>query len=334
MRRTLLALALSLALPAHAGDDLSFGVPNPGAGEAPALIITPDRAVETLVVEITAGGKTYSFEKSQVPAGKDVRLSWTRDESVTEATALVRADFADGHVGQYEVPISWEYAVKLSVDLKGAVADIAARTLTVHVTRRVDSAEITAYGAGKAVIDQSTVSISGGPGPVEIPWVGDPGDVVLLDVTVHAGNAWAGFTYSPWFLDIPHEDVLFASDQADIPATEAPKLESTLRELQDVLAKYGSVVPVKLYIAGCTDTVGDNAHNADLSRRRARAIAAWLRAHGYDKPIYYHGFGENFLAVPTGDSVDEPANRRAVYMVGANPPPAGSGVPAVSWTAL
>jgi outer membrane protein OmpA-like peptidoglycan-associated protein len=91
---------------------------------------------------------------------------------------------------------------------------------------------------------------------------------------------------------------------------------------------------VKLYIAGCTDTVGDEAHNRDLSQSRARAIATWLRTHGYSKPIYYHGFGESWLSVPTGDGVDSPANRRAMYMVGANPPPAGSGVPVAAWTPL
>jgi len=91
---------------------------------------------------------------------------------------------------------------------------------------------------------------------------------------------------------------------------------------------------VKLYIAGCTDTVGDAAHNRELSRKRARSIARWLREHGYDRPIYFHGFGESLLAVGTGDGVDEPRNRRVLYMVGANPPPAGSGIPGVSWSAL
>jgi outer membrane protein OmpA-like peptidoglycan-associated protein len=104
--------------------------------------------------------------------------------------------------------------------------------------------------------------------------------------------------------------------------------------LQDVVEKYGSMVPVKLYIAGCTDTVGDAGSNAELSQRRARAIASWLRGHGYDKPIFTWGFGESLLAVQTGDNVDSAVNRRALYMVGANPPPAGSGVPAVGWRPL
>ena len=91
---------------------------------------------------------------------------------------------------------------------------------------------------------------------------------------------------------------------------------------------------MKLYIAGCTDTVGDASYNRDLSRRRAKSIAGWLRANGYDMPIYYYGFGEGLPAVRTGDGVDEPANRRALYLVGANPPPAGSGIPSVGWIEL
>lgn len=336
MRRLLPILLAALCSPlVVAGEDLSFGyVTNPGPGEQPAFIVTPARPLSALVVEVTAGDQTYTFQKANLPAGKDVRLAWKRDESVTTATALVRADFADGHVEQFEVPIEYQYGGKLSVDLSAARADVSARTLTVRVSAPVDTADITAYGAGRAMLDQRTVPVSGGPGEVEVPWTGDPSEVVLLDITVRGGNAWAGFTYSPWFLDIPHEDVLFETNQAEILSSEAHKLEATLEQLKDVLEKYGDVVPVKLYIAGCTDTVGNAAHNQDLSRRRAKAIASWLRAHGFDKPIFYHGFGESYLAVPTGDEVEEARNRRAVYLVGANPPPGGSGVPAASWTAL
>ena len=330
----LLALFAMAPRPA-AADDLDFSyVPAPGPGEKPALLLTPRRAVAYLYVEIEAGGETVTYEREDLPVGKQVRFEWKRDPRVTAATALMRVEYSDGNVEQFQVPVEYSYGGSLSVDLSRASADVSARTLNVRVDNPVDKADITAYGAGRAVLDQRTVPVSGGPGDIEVPWVGDPADVVLLDVQLYSGNTWAGFTYSPWFLDVPHEDVLFDSDQADIPATETWKLEATLRELQDVLDKYGDLVPVKLYIGGCTDTVGDGAHNRDLSLRRARSIATWLRGHGYDRPIFYHGFGESWLSVQTGDGVDNAANRRAVYLVGANPPPAGSGVPAVSWSAL
>jgi outer membrane protein OmpA-like peptidoglycan-associated protein len=333
-----LGLALTLALGAirpAAAQDLDFGyVPAPGPGEDPALLVTPARAVKSLHVEIEAGGKTYTFDQSNLAAGKQLRLSWKRDTSVTEAEAFVRAIFPDGFVDELTIPIEYSYAGQLSVDLSRASADLKAHTLTVRVAAPVQRAEITAYGARKATLDQREVVVEGGPGEITLPWVGDASTVVLLDVKLHNEGAWAGFTYSPWFLDIPHEDVLFDSDSAEIPSSETRKLQATLQDLKEVLEKYGDVVPVKLYIAGCTDTVGDGGHNQELSLKRARAIAKWLRSSGYDKPIYYHGFGERLLAVSTGDGVDEPRNRRVLYMVGANPPPPSTGIPSVGWTAL
>jgi outer membrane protein OmpA-like peptidoglycan-associated protein len=326
---------LALLTGAAQAQDLDFGyTPAPGPGEKPGLLVTPQRAVKTLEVSCEAGGQTYDFEKSGLSAGKLVRLEWKRDTSVTAAECFVRAIFPDGYVSEVSLPIEYTYGGALSVDLSRASADVKARTLTVRASERVEHAEIIAYGARKAILDQTTVEIGDGPGDITVPWVGDPADVVLLDVKLHSAAAWAGFTYSPWFLDIPHDDVLFESNSADIPAGEAHKLERTLRDLQEVIEKYGEIVPVKLYIAGCTDTVGDAAHNRDLSRRRARSIAKWLREHGYDKPIYFHGFGESLLAVSTGAGVDEQRNRRVLYMVGANPPPAGSGIPRVSWSGL
>jgi len=329
------ALLLALAAPRAQASDLELGyVPNPQPGEQPALLVTPNRVVARMDVVIQAGGRTFAFHPTNLPGDKQQRYAWTRDTKVTQATASIHAVFTDGYVEELEVPITYSYAAPLSVSLDDARADVDARTLVVQATAHIDQADITAYGAGKIVLDQRQVEVDQGPGDVTIPWVGDAKDVVLLDVTLHSGDSWSGFTYSPWFLDIPHDDVLFDTDQATIADSEQYKLKHTLEQLQDVLEKYGSVVPVKLYIAGCTDTVGDAAHNRELSGRRARAIAAWLRAHGYDKPIYFYGFGEGLPVVRTGDGVDEARNRRALYLVGANPPPAGSGVPSVSWQAL
>ncbi len=332
---TVVLLGLSLlCAPAFAGD-LTYGyTPTLGATEKPAFTLTPPRNVLSLQVVVVAGGKEYKFTKANLPAGKLVRIEWPRDPAVTDAEVQLLVEYADRDQEEMSIAIHYSYGGQLKIDLSKASADVHDRTVTVGVTAHVDTADITAYGAHKAVLEQTTAAIDAGPGAVAVPWAGDPGEVVLLDVTLRSGGAWAGFTYSPWFLNIPHDDVLFESDQSAIRASEEPKLQATLEQLKDVLDKYGEVVPVKLYIGGCTDTTGDATHNAELSRGRARAIANWLRGHGYNKPIFYHGFGERWLARETGDSVDEAANRRAVYMVGANPPPSGSGVPAATWTPL
>lgn len=331
----LLALLWFAATPVAQAQDLDLGyVPAPGPGEQPAILITPRKALASLEVEVEAGGQTYRFDKRNLPAGEQVRLPWRRDTAVTEATAHIVATYPDGYVDELSVPVEYTYAGQLSVDLSRASANVEDKTVTVEVSAPINRAEIVAYGARRAVLDQSVVPLTGGPGAVSVPWVGDPGEVVLLDVKLHSDSAWAGFTYSPWFLDIPHDDVLFDSNSAEIPASEEFKLQATLRDLQEVLDKYGEMVPVKLYIAGCTDTVGSAAHNQDLSLRRARAIASWLRSNGYSLEVNYYGFGERFLAVSTGDGVDEPKNRRVLYLVGANPPPPSTGVPQVGWKRL
>jgi outer membrane protein OmpA-like peptidoglycan-associated protein len=62
-----------------------------------------------------------------------------------------------------------------------------------------------------------------------------------------------------------------------------------------------------------TDTAGSAPANLALSRRRAQVIADLLVAHGVDRgKIVQEAHGESRPAVPTGDGVSEPLNRRAV----------------------
>jgi outer membrane protein OmpA-like peptidoglycan-associated protein len=315
--------------------ELEFGYsPSLGPGEQPMLSVTVPRAAASLWVQVEAGEQVVEFNRSSLAPGELVELNWTRNTAVLEALATIRVEFEDGYVEAVKVPVSYVYAGRLEVDLSGASADLENRTITVSVNQSVDHAEIKAIGAHKRVFDERTIQLGEGPGDISIPWTGDPSEVVLLDVTLHAGNAWSGFTYSPWFVNIPHDDVVFGSGSSDVDVDQVQKLQDLLAEVHGLVQKYGEVVPVKLYIGGCTDTVGSREGNARLSRERARSIGAWLRTSGLDIPVFFHGFGEGWLAVPTADGVDNVLNRRAVYMVGANPPPASAGVPRGRWSAL
>jgi outer membrane protein OmpA-like peptidoglycan-associated protein len=69
-------------------------------------------------------------------------------------------------------------------------------------------------------------------------------------------------------------------------------------------------------VVGHTDTMGTRRYNNRLSLKRARAVAALLKAKGVDLSsleITYHG--EDNLLVPTGDQVPEPRNRRVEVSV-------------------
>jgi outer membrane protein OmpA-like peptidoglycan-associated protein len=144
----------------------------------------------------------------------------------------------------------------------------------------------------------------------------------------------AGVQLFPWYYEIPHEDVVFESNQAVIRPSEEMKLRSALAEAQKVVARYGAFATVNLYVGGYTDTVGNGQSNLFLSEKRAAAIARWFRQNGFQGEIWFQGFGERGLAVPTPDEVDEARNRRSVYVVAAEPPPVTSAMPGAEWKKL
>ncbi|MDB5393768.1 MAG: TonB-dependent receptor [Rhodospirillales bacterium] len=68
---------------------------------------------------------------------------------------------------------------------------------------------------------------------------------------------------------------------------------------------------MKLEVTGHTDTVGSEAYNMRLSRRRAESVAARLEKDGVpSSEIEIIAKGKRDLLVPTADGVTEPQNRR------------------------
>lgn len=146
-------------------------------------------------------------------------------------------------------------------------------------------------------------------------------NVARIEVFAHdAFGYYKGVAIIPWSLEIPHQELNFALDSAKIEKREEPKLEESYSLIKAALKKHKDLGPITLYIAGHTDTLGSAAHNADLSGRRARAIARWFRKRGLGIPIRYEGFGEFALKVKTADEVGEPKNRRVDYLLAVETP--------------
>jgi len=105
------------------------------------------------------------------------------------------------------------------------------------------------------------------------------------------------------------DQVLFALDSAEV----TPQAGQVIGQLaQDAHIHANTRVEVD----GYTDTTGTPEYNIQLSRARAESVADVLAHNGVDPQlIVTHGFGETNLAVPTGDQVNEPRNRRVVVRV-------------------
>src|SRR6185312_11344525 len=94
------------------------------------------------------------------------------------------------------------------------------------------------------------------------------------------------------------------------------------KDIVDTAAKNASATKVtQLTVTGHTDTVGSDAYNMRLSRRRAESVAAQLEKDGIpSSEIQIVAKGKRDLLVPTADGVREPQNRRVqiVYDGGPN----------------
>ncbi len=108
--------------------------------------------------------------------------------------------------------------------------------------------------------------------------------------------------------------VFFDFNKSDLTAQAVQIVDTAARNA-------GPAKVTQLTVTGHTDTVGSDAYNMRLSRRRAESVAAQLEKDGIaSSEIQIVAKGKRDLLVPTADGVKEPQNRRVqiVYDGGAN----------------
>lgn len=330
-RRLAFALLLLSSAPVRA-QDVQFNVkPQFRPGERPAIELTPAAPVTHVHAALTHDGKPVAVDHGAIRAHERARLPLP-GAGHYEGTVSVR--FAGGS--------STDDTVKFDVVVAGGAMtigyvrdrlDLHAHTLAFTLSRPAASAELRVIGDDGRELARATADYHGErPGTwLPIHWTPTrPGNVLALELRAASRDgARAGVRLVPWSVRIPHEEVVFETGKADVRPSEAQKLDASYQKIIDAVAEVRKVepqMPVKLYIAGHTDTVGSSADNRKLSLARARAIAAWFHDRGLPLPIAYAGFGEDALKVKTPDNTDEAANRRADYIVAVEEPLVARGV--------
>lgn len=199
--------------------------------------------------------------------------------------------------------------------------DVENRTIQFRLNAKAADAELKIYSAEGSLLHQATTELGGAKAGTRMsvtwPDLGKEGENFRLELTVTDDQEhWVAFEVVRFYLEIPHEDVIFASGSWEIAAEQVQKLEDPLDTLKEAAKRYGKIMQVRLYVAGYTDTVGAPADNQRLSERRAHSIARYFAEHGLKGvQIFVRGFGEGALLVKTADNADEPRNRRAQYIV-------------------
>ena len=104
-------------------------------------------------------------------------------------------------------------------------------------------------------------------------------------------------------LNMP-SDITFALGSPDVNSA----FYAVLADVGLVLKEFDKTI---VNVDGHTDTTGSNQLNQNLSQQRANNVASYLIEQGVQgQRMIVTGYGESRLKVPTGDGVNEPANRR------------------------
>ena len=338
MRYAIVLIAALWALPAWSFDVRVRSTTLMEGRDKPAMVIVPDVAVREMALSLErSDGTRVRRTGGPYRAGEEVVYEWDQPQGKQAYSGTLTVVYSDGEQGVMEPSFSIVVLEPLRVQVPREDVDLDARSLKVLMSRPAGQVHISVLADTGAVIDEGFAPFSGEPAgtPLTVTWTQRDETVIRIDVQGHDEHGfWAGVELSPWWVEIPHEEVVFDTGSAQIRGDQEPKLVHSYELIDEAVQKYGHLVKVNLYVVGYTDTQGSPSSNMTLSDSRARSIARWLKRRGFGGDVFYQGLGEEVLAVPTPDEFDEERNRRAVYILAAEMPPVSPGIPTQDWKPL
>jgi len=211
------------------------------------------------------------------------------------------------------------------VSIDKSKIDLANHKLELKMSLPAADIEIKVIGESGAVLADERKDFTGAAAgtPITVTWTPNAAETAArIELKAHdVAGGFAGVAIVSWSVNIPHEEVVFKTDSAEIMESERPKLEASLQKINAALGKHKEEFGrPTLFVAGHTDTVGAEGHNLKLSQARAQSISRWFKSHGLRIPVAYEGFGESAPAVQTADNVDEIRNRRVDYILSVEDP--------------
>jgi outer membrane protein OmpA-like peptidoglycan-associated protein len=293
-------------------------------GESPRLTVITRGVVGDLRVAVKEGDKTIASKAfGKMGQGGNRVMTWSSVPGIHTYQIDVSGRTADG-----KTTVSSEAVVTvmrpLQVVVEEGQADVQERRVFFRTNNPAAHVEFIAYGGSDRTLYETDRTLGDKPGGalLEVTWpkLDEPIKRIAMRV-FDVSDSWAAVELLPFSVEIPHLDVVFETNKWDIRESEVDKLDQAHTRLIEAIREHGSKIKARVYIIGQTDTVGKDQDNLVLSRHRANAIARYFKDKGgITLPIMACGVGEAYLAVKTGDNVDEIRNRRAQYILAAQSP--------------
>lgn len=279
-------------------------------------------------------GKNFKKSIKGLSPGQTQRFVLEQPEGKYSYTAQIEAKGA-GQTVSSDVEFTAIRVPRLEIDVDTDSVRIGKGQVPIKTNRPIERIEYEIYDEDGARVRSGTKDMGNKYGTIlfEYEPVENVGAISLVAYDVD--GFWRGVKLEPFWVKIPHKEVIFEFGKASWEDGEEEKLEDSLSDIRDAMKKHRDKgLQMQLYIAGYTDTVGSKADNRTLSSARAKAIARWFRKNGLDIPVYYQGFGESALAVETPDETKESKNRRVIYILGNARPPESGAIPRSDWRSV
>lgn len=303
----------------------------------PTLILKANEKVKNIRVKMQrSDGKNTTTKLGTMRSGQSKKVYFKQKFGLYTYNVTVTGQTKGGEKIKttLETEVAWVEPIQLNID-KSKV-NLPKGKLLLQTKTHLDKVDIEVFNKNGDRIHASVQDMKSMKGELLIHWPPTSGEVGAVKITAHdLASFWSAVILEPFFVDIPHQELVFETGKATWEKDETPKLEATLKQIRIAMKKHKRKgLSLQLYVAGYTDTVGSSASNMTLSRARAKSIAKWFRKNGLRISIYYQGFGESALAIQTADNVDELGNRRAVYILGNTRPPISKQLPRSNWGKL
>ncbi len=323
----LLSLLLSTPQLASAQDALQVELkPTALQGQGlPQLVVHAERTLSSLKLSLTrsSDGKQLTLKKGKLRGGRAHAFELPmKVPGTTQFEGSLSVVIAGGQTANMPLKFEAKLLAPIKLSMVPGGLDQAKKLLRFTANRSLKTVEVTLMSdLGTPLVSISVAAQIDTDDNYLVNYQQEPGTVMRISIKgIDHDGYFGGMELFPWRVDIPHEEVMFASGSANVAKSEMNKLSDSYKLLQGAIRKYGKLAKIKLYIAGHTDTVGPAASNRELSRRRARSIGLWFKKRGVKIPILFAGFGEDIPLKQTADEVDEPLNRRAEYIVAVDAP--------------
>jgi outer membrane protein OmpA-like peptidoglycan-associated protein len=291
-------------------------------GKKPSLVISVRQSIKQIKIKLTrSDGKNIELLEKNIPRDSKRTFYIPQKKGSYRYNGTLTVTFFGGEEGIMNLGFEATVVSSLSLSASRQDLDLENNSLILKSQQLLKKIDYQITSEEGSIIAKGTQTVDPPSSTAKVEWKQTTGKVLKINLVAHnTDDIYEDFEMIPWNYYIPHEEIIFDTGKWDIKESELPKLDHSYQILLEGLRRYQKLLDVKLYIAGYTDTVAPADSNLILSQKRAKAIAKYFKNKGFTQPIYYQGFGERGLKVPTSDEVDEPQNRRAEYVLAAEPP--------------